>query len=67
MNSVVFLKVNNMVSGKGGWKIKFVRVFFVRVSWNRLMNMVEYESQFVIRSKSTCHLLFVHVVRPREA
>ena len=34
---------------------------------NRLMNMVEYESQFVIRSKSTCHLLFVHVVTPTEA
>ena len=31
------------------------------------MTMVEYESQFVIRSKYTCHLLFVCDVRPREA
>ena len=31
------------------------------------MTMVEYESQFVIRRKSTCYLLFVHVVGPKEA
>ena len=31
------------------------------------MTMVEYESQLVIRSKYTCHLLFVRAVRPREA